>query len=251
MQLRALLLTFSILLPVPGPVSALTEGRRQVAVAAASNLSRVFQTVGAEFEKDTGIHPVFSYGSTATLTRQIENGAPWDVIAAADTEHIEELERRGMLANGSTAIYATGVLALWIPNANSPVRRTEDLTNASIRVIAMAKPELAPYGMAARETLDRLGIRRRVESKLVYAENISMAKQYGVTGNADAVFTALALMKPDDAGRTIQISESLHQPIRQALGIVAASKNQALARQFADYLVTGKGHRTLLNSGYR
>lgn len=242
-------MAFSILLLPPGSLPA--GQQRQVAVAAASNLSDVFQRIGAAFEKETSIHPVFSFGSTATLTRQIENGAPWDVIAGADTEHIDLLDSRGLLAKGSRAVYATGILALWLPTPESPVWRPEDLISPSVRVISMAKPELAPYGLAAKETLEHAGIITQVERKLVYAENISMAKQYGSTGNADAVFTALSLIRPSDTGRTITISETFHQPIRQALGIIAASKNQASARQFADYLLTGRGHQTLLQSGYR
>jgi molybdate transport system substrate-binding protein len=248
MSRLAILLAFSILSPAP---EFAQTAKRQIAVAAAANLSQVIRAVGADFERDTGIHPVFSFGSTAALTRQIENGAPWDVFAAADTEHVDELDRKGFLTKGSRAVYATGILALWLTSPDGSVRRLQDLADPSLHVIALAKPELAPYGLAARQTLDRLGIRHKVESKLVYAENVSMAKQYGVTGDADAVFTALALMKHDDGGLVIRIPEEFHQPIRQALGIVAASKNQALARQFADYLLTGRGHEVLLKSGYR
>jgi molybdate transport system substrate-binding protein len=207
--------------------------------------------VGAAFESATGIHTVFSFGSTARLTQQIENGAPWDVIAAADTEHMDQLDGKRLLTPGSKAIYATGMLALWIPNGGSPVQRLEDLTNPAVHVIAIAKPELAPYGLAARATLQRLGIWQKVESKVVYAENINMAKQYGATGNADAVFTASSLVIAEKAGRVIQVPESLHRPVRQALGILAASKNQALARQFTAFLLTGKGHEILLQHGYR
>src|SRR5580700_8509120 len=89
--------------------------RREVTVAAAANLSEVFQDVGRQFEAATGIHPVFSFASTAQLAVQIENGAPFDVYAAADVEHVEQLEKKGLLVPGSRAVYATGILALWIP----------------------------------------------------------------------------------------------------------------------------------------
>ena len=225
--------------------------KKEVTVAAASNLTQVFGLVGAEFEKRTGVHPVFSFGSTASLAQQISSGAPWDVFAAADTEHADQLERAGLLVKGSRAVYATGILSLWIPNGATPVTRLEDLAGAAVRVIALAKPELAPYGLAATETLIHLGVWAKVEPKIVYAGNISMAKQYGVTGNADAVFTAAALLGAEDGGRVIQVPETLHQPIRQALGIVAASQNQGLARQFTDFVITGQGHAILLQHGYR
>jgi molybdate transport system substrate-binding protein len=253
MPRRPALLAVSVLIVAPYLAAPGYAGaaKPELAVAAAANLTEAFGVLGAEFEKAAGIHLVVSFGSTASLTRQIENGAPWDLFAAADTEHVEQLDRKGLLVTGSRAVYATGILALWLPSLASPVNRLEDLTHPAVRVIAVAKPELAPYGLATRESLQRLGIWGAVEPKMVYAENISMAKQYGATGNADAVFTAYALLRGNDGGRVIQVPEELHRPVRQALGIVAASKKQALARQFADFLLTGRGHAILLQHGYR
>src|SRR6202140_1429775 len=126
----------------PGP-AATTE----ITVAAAANLNDVFQRVGPQFEAQTGIHPVFSFGSTAQLAQQIEHGAPFDVFAAADTKHVEELDQKGLVLNGSRAVYARGVLALWIPTpSKTRVSRIEDLVSNDVRFIAVAKPELAPYG---------------------------------------------------------------------------------------------------------
>ena len=123
--------------------------------------------------------------------------------------------------------------------------------NLEVKVIALAKPELAPYGQAARESLQKLGIWNKVESRVVYADNISMAKQYGTSGNADArLLTAYSLVLKEP-GKVIQVSEQLHTPIDQALGIVAASKHQDAARLFVDFLLTGKGREILHSSGYR
>ena len=119
----------------------------QVTVAAAANLIEAFNFLGPEFEARTGIHAVFSFASTAQLTRQIENSAPFDVIAAADAAHVDQLDREGLLAPGSRAVYATGVLALWIPPGSKvAVARLEDLTSPDVHIIAVAKPDLAPYG---------------------------------------------------------------------------------------------------------
>jgi molybdate transport system substrate-binding protein len=225
--------------------------KREVTVAAAANLSDVFQQVGTQFELATNIHPVFSFASTAQLAVQIENGAPFDVYAAADVEHVDQLTKKGLLTAGSKGVYATGILVLWIPpQSTAPVNRLEDLVHPAVKVIALAKPELAPYGLAARETLQKLGIWSQVESKVVYADSISMAKQYGSSGNADAVFTAYSLVLKE-SGKVIQVSDELHPPIDQALGIVAASKNQAAAREFVNFLLTGKGRDIMRNSGYR
>jgi molybdate transport system substrate-binding protein len=222
-----------------------------VTVGAAANLNEVFQAIGPQFEAATGVHPVFSFASTAQLALQIENGAPYDVYAAADVEHVDQLDKKALLLPGSRAVYATGILALWIPPGSAAkIDRIEDLLQPSVKVIALAKPELAPYGLAARQTLQRAGIWDRVQPKIVYADNINMAKQYGASGNADAVFTAYSLVLKN-GGKVIQVDEKLHDPIDQALGIVAASKHQKEARQFVDFLLKGKGREMLGNSGYR
>ena len=222
-----------------------------VTIAAAANLTDVFQVIGQRFEAATGIHPVFSFGSTAQLTQQIENSAPFDVFAAADATHVDELDQRGLLLAGSRAVYARGVLALWIPaGASGDIDGIEDLVKPEVRFIAIAKPELAPYGDAAVETLRRLGLWSRVQTKVVYAENINAARQYGSSRNADAVFTAYSLVL-HEPGEVLAVDESLHQPIEQELAIVANSRHKPEASKLVDFLLHGEGAKILLNSGYR
>ena len=222
-----------------------------VTVAAAANLTQVLTTAGPKFESEAGIHPVFSFASTAQLTQQIENGGPFDVFLAADASHVEDLDHKHLLVSGSRAVYAVGVLALWIPPKSSgAVNDIEDLASDEVKTIAIAKPELAPYGEAAVETLKTAGLWDKVQPKIVYAENIAMARQYGDSGNADAVFTAYSLVLRD-AGKVIQVDSKMHKPIDQALGIVAASMHQAEARKFADFLLKGSGRDVLREFGYR
>ena len=225
--------------------------KREVTVAAAANLSAVFQQVGPRFEAETGIHPVFSFASTAQLTQQIENSAPFDIFAAADSQHVDDLDLRGLLTPGSRTIYARGVLALWIP-PRSPARmdRIEDIDSPTVHVIAIANPQLAPYGEAATETLRRLGLWDKVRSKVVYAENISMAKEYGTSKNADAVFTAYSLVLHEN-GQVLRVDGNLHAPIDQELGIIAKSSRQDEARQFAAFLLAGNGRGILNSFGYQ
>src|SRR3569623_1376595 len=196
-------------------IAGAQTAKREVAVAAAANLNAVFQTLGPQFQAETGIHPVFSFASTAQLAAQIDNGAPFDVFAGADTEHVAALEKKSRIVPGSRAVYATGILALWIP-PDSPVSvsKPADLAQPAVKVIAIAKPELAPYGLAARETLQRLGIWNQVESRIVYADNINMAKQYGSSGNADAVYTAYSLVLKE-RGRVIHVDGKMHSHIEQ------------------------------------
>jgi len=227
--------------PAPSP---------ELNIAAAANLTEVFTQLGPRFEHDTGIHPTFSFASTGQLGQQIENGAPFDVFAAADSEHVAALDRKGLLTPGTRAVYARGVLALWIPESGkATVDRVQDLAQPGVRVIAIAKPELAPYGQASVDTLQKLGIWEQVKPKVVYAENISMAKQYGTSKNADAVFTAYSLVL-HEAGKVMKVDETLHKPIDQELGIVEKSTRQESAKKFVAYLLTGAGKSILAGYGY-
>src|SRR5271170_4063749 len=222
----------------------------EITVAAAANLTEMSQTLGSEFEAQYKIHPVFSIGSTAQLATQIENSAPFDVFLSADAEHVDKLDHAGLLAPGSSSVYAVGVLALWIPpGSKAHVSKLEDLKGSDVKVIALANPKLAPYGAAAVETLQHAGIWDAVNAKIVYAENISMAKQYGTSKNADAVFTAYSLVLKE-SGLVIQVDEALHQPIVQKLGIVARSQHIEDAQKFTRFVLGSSGRAILTRYGY-
>jgi molybdate transport system substrate-binding protein len=221
--------------------------KSEITVAAAANLVDVFGQIGLQFEAETGIHPVFSFASTAQLTQQIENSAPFDVFAAADSEHVAKLEREKLLVPGSRAVYAMGVLAMWIPpGSKGQVSRLEELATPSVRVIAIANPQLAPYGRAALDLLERQANWQQVKPKIVYAENISMAKQYGKSNNADVVFTAYSLVLRE-GGKVIRVSS---EGLQQEVAIVAASQRRPEAQKFVDFLLHGKGREMLSQFGY-
>jgi molybdate transport system substrate-binding protein len=217
-------------------------------VAAAANLTGVFDQIGQAFTRQTRVHVVFSYGSTAQLTQQIENAAPFDVFAAADTVHVDQLVRAGRILPESRVVYARGRLALWSPHES--VKKLDDLTQPSVRFIAIARPEAAPYGEAAVESLKSLGIWEKVQQKVVYASNINMAKQYAATGNADAAFTAYSLVQ-HEPGSVIIVDEKLHQPIDQAAGIVSTCSRMGDARRFVSFLTGEQGRSILESFGYQ
>jgi molybdate transport system substrate-binding protein len=230
---------------------AQNPSKPEITVAAAANLTEVAQTLGAEFEAQTKIHPVFSFASTAVLTTQIENSAPFDVFLSADAEHIDKLDHEGLLAPGSNAVYGVGVLALWIPpSSKAHVGKIEDLKANDVHVIALANPKLAPYGAAAVEALQHVGLWDQLKDKIVYAENISMAKEYGTSKNADAVFTAYSLVLKE-GGQVIQVDEALHTPIVQKLGILAHSQHSDSAQSFTRFLTNGGGRAVLARYGYK
>jgi len=224
--------------------------RSELVVAAAANLTDAFAEVGPRFTSKTGIRVVFSFGATADLARQIENGAPFDVFAAADTTHVELLERKGLITPGTRALYARGRLVMWIPSGSTlKAVQIGDITAKEFERVAVAKPDIAPYGQATVESLRALGIWSQVEPKVIYGQNVSQTKQYAATGNAEVAFIPLALVKPGE-GTYIEVNEESHKPINQALGIVKDSPKQAAARQFVDFLLSTEGQELLSSHGY-
>ena len=230
---------------------ATKNGQQDLTIAAASNLTDAFAEIGPKFTSKTGIRVVFSFGSTTDLAKQIENGAPFDVFTAADSEHVEQLETKGLLTPGTRAIYARGRLVMWLPpGSNLKPERIQDITAKPFERIAIAKPDVAPYGRAAVGSLRALGIWNDIEGKVIYAQNVSQAKQYTATGNAEVAFIPLALVKMGE-GSYLEIGDELHQPIDQALGIIRESTKQKAARRFVDFLLSAEGRDLLAKNGYR
>ena len=222
----------------------------KLTVAAASNLMGAFDEIAAGFHRKTGIEVVLSYGSTAQLARQIDNGAPFDVFAAADTSHIDELASKGRIVADTKAVYARGQLALWVPHGEKlGFREIKDLAGPQIRFVAIAQPNLAPYGSAAVEALKASGQWPAIEPKVVYGSNIGVARQYAETGNADAAFTAYSLVM-NESGTVLKVEPKLYPSIGQSAGIVASSQHIGAAGQFMAFLLGADGAAILANHGY-
>ena len=226
------------------------ESAPKLTVAAAANLTDVFAEVRRAFQAQTGVEVVFSYGSTAELTQQIDNGAPFDLFASADTEHVDSLVSDGKLTRDGRAVYALGQLALWVPHSEqNGLRELKDLASKPVRYIAIAQPVLAPYGQASVEALKNAHLWDAVQLKVVYANSISAAKQLAASGNADTAFTAYSLVL-HDKGTVIKIDPHLYHPIEQALGIVASSEQIDEAKRFRAFLLGAEGRMILAKSGY-
>jgi molybdate transport system substrate-binding protein len=218
----------------------------QLTVAAASNLTPAFDRIGAEFTAETGIPVVFSYAATTILARQVEESAPFDVFAAADNAHVDRLAATGRIVPESRAVYARGQLAVWAPGG--AVRELSDLAGPQVRFVAIAQPQLAPYGAAAIEALKAAGLWEAVQPKLVYANNISQARQFAASGNADAAFTAYSLVMQESG--VVRPDARLYGAIEQAIGVIAASPRRKDARRFTEFVLGPRGHAILAEHGY-
>jgi len=219
-------------------------------VSAAADLTPAFEELGKLFTNNTGIKVTFNFGSTGQLTQQIEQGAPVDLLAAANVSFIEELERQNLILQDTKTLYAQGRITLWTRSDSSlRLDRIEDLANPEVRRIAIANPEHAPYGEAARQALESAGIWERVSSRLVFGENISQALQYAETGNVDAAIVALSL-SVNSKGRWVLISDQLHKPLNQAFAVIRGTRHEAEARRFATFINSTEGRPVMRKYGF-
>ncbi len=196
-------------------------------VAAASDLAPIESPLKAIFEREN-VKIRFVLGSSGQLASQIRHGAPYDVYLSANEAFVNDLREQKLLVE--TARYATGRLAA--------------LEGAEVRHIAVANPAHAPYGVAAREALEAAGLWRRLEGKIVLAENVRQTVQFVESGNADAALTAWSLVKGKP--RAVKLPEF----VIQAGGVVAASRNQQLGGRFLRLLRSPEGRKILAAAGF-
>src|ERR1044072_125697 len=166
--LAAFLLALACVTACKDKTPATTASQGDLTVAAASDLTPVFEELGREFESANKTKVVFVFGSTGMLTRQIENGAPFDMFAAANVSYIDELEQKGLIIPDSKTVYARGRITFWTPpDSNLRLENIRDLARPEVQSVAIANPDHAPYGLAARQALETAGIWEQVKPKLV------------------------------------------------------------------------------------
>ena len=225
----------------------------EVSAAVAANFTAPMQQIAAEFEKGTSNTVKLSFGSTGKFYAQISNGAPFDVLVAADSATPQRLEQDGLAAAGSSFVYALGKLVLWSAQPGYVDDKGEILHQASYSKLAIADPKLAPYGSAAQETLVNLKLWEAVQGRLVTGENIAQAYQFAATGNAELGFIALSQVMSDGkvgAGSYWLVPASLYNPIRQSAVLLSGAKDMSTAQAFLDFLKGKQAAAIIRNYGY-
>lgn len=224
-------------------------------VAAASNFAEAATRITAAFETETGHQVRISLGSTGKLYAQIRAGAPFDVLLAADQISPKKLDNEGLAVTGSRFTYAVGRLTLWSADPDRIKGDPKGMLEASgIRSIAIANPALAPYGLAARQALKKLGVWPEVKPRIVTAENVGQAFALTATGNAELGFVATPLLE-GPRGKAIggsrwDVPSHLHAPIRQDAVLIRRSETNAAARAFLAYLRGAKARAIMTRLGY-
>jgi len=228
-----------------GPVLA-----GEVTVAVASNFLTTMQDLARDFQAETGHTVRIVNGSTGMLYAQISKGAPYDVFLSADQVRVLMLVDVGKLLNGNQKPYALGKLVLY---ARGKGVLAEDirasLTNKTLRHFAMADPSTAPYGLAARQVLEHIGLESVIEEKAVLGANIGQTFGFVKTGNAEIGFVALSQAMAM-GGEWLDISPDAYSPIVQGAGLLIHAKGNEAAREFYDYLSGDAAHAVLVKSGY-
>lgn len=246
---QALLLLFFLLVAC-GERVGLSTPAEPLLVAAASDLQFAFTEIGERFEAETGQKVTFTFGSTGNLTTQIENGAPFDILAAANVSFVDRLTEQGLTIPDTQQLYAQGRIVL-VVNRDSGVQATslEDLLDPAITRIAIANPEHAPYGVAAREALQSAGIWAEIEQKVVLGENVSQTLQFVQTGDAPVGIVALSIADVPEVTGTLLPAE-LHEPINQALAVIRSTTNEEAARAFIDFVNSPAGRDIMKRYGF-
>lgn len=243
----ALALVAGLALPVPA-----AGGEATVAVAA--NFAEVVERLEERYERETGHALTVAIGSTGKLYAQIANGAPFDVFLAADQARPQRLEKEGLAVTASRFTYATGRLTLW---SREPGRVGSDgaatLEEGDFRLLAIANPELAPYGAAARRALESLGLWQGLRGKLVMGETIGQAHAMVASGNAELGLVALSyLVSPRNEvrGSRWDVPADLYPPIRQDAVLLKRAAGNAAARGFLDFLRSQEAKDLIEAYGY-
>jgi len=225
----------------------------EVRVAAASDLNFAMKEIIPEFERDTGYRVRLTQGSSGNFYAQIVNGAPFDVFLSADLTYPRRLEQAGQAVAGSTFVYGVGRIALWVPN-RSPLNLDkfgmQALIGSSVKKIAIANPEHAPYGRAAIAAMERANVLDQAKNRLVLGENISQAAQFVQSGSADIGVIALSIALSDpmrNAGRYWLIPPDTYPRMEQAAVLV---KPGTAARAFCEWLRGAKARKVLEKYGF-
>jgi molybdate transport system substrate-binding protein len=229
---------------------------REISVAAAADLSAALQEIAANYEKRIGVTVKLSFGASGALTQQILNGAPFDVFFSADMDYPRQLIAGGQAESATLYRYAVGRLVLWVP-ADSPLdvehKGMDVLLDPSVKKIAMANPQHAPYGRAAAAALKHYGLYEKVSDRLVLGENVSQAAQFVESGNAQAGFVALAhAVAPamQGKGKYWMVPAEAYPPLDQGVVVISRSTHRQDAVAFLEYVKTAEVTAVLRRYGF-
>jgi molybdate transport system substrate-binding protein len=250
------LLSLSLIAALAAPGLAPAAEPRSISVAAAANLKPALEEIAALFQaRNPGVEVKATFGASGIFFAQIANGAPFDLFLSADAEFPARLAEQG-LAEGKPFAYAHGKLVVWVPRDSKldlEGKGLAALADPSVQRIAIANPEVAPYGRAARAALEKAGLQESLKGRIVMGQSVNQAAQFAQSGNAQAAFLPLSLTRVPPLsveGRAWPVPASSYTRIEQAGVVLRGTKQAELAREFVAFLLGDEGRRVLASFGY-
>jgi molybdate transport system substrate-binding protein len=225
-------------------------------VAVAANLNFAMPEIAAEFKRRTGGEAKLAFGASGNFSRQIRAGAPFELFLSADEANVRLLVDAGR-TEGEGVVYAVGRLVLFAPTVSAVQVDPElaglaaAIASGAARKVAIANPELAPYGRAAREALQKKGLWDALAGRIVLGENVNQTAQFALTGGVEAAFIPYSIViAPNfkDRGRWVPVPETLHEPIRQQMVLVKGAGGTA--RRLYDFVRSPEGRAILERYGF-
>jgi molybdate transport system substrate-binding protein len=223
-----------------------------VRVAAAADLAVAFKEIGSAFEQSSGKKVEMTFGSTGLLAKQIVEGAPFDVFAAANVSYVDDVVRAGACNEESRSLYAKGRIVMWSKDRAAIPATLDGLRDPKYAKIAIANPDHAPYGRAAQQAMTTAGVWSAVEPRAVYGENVQQTLMFAQSGNAEVAIVALSLAVAG-GGSYVLVDDGLHAPLDQAMVVCKGGSRGGKpneARAFIDYVASEPGRAIMRRYGF-
>lgn len=227
---------------------------KDIQVAVAANFTAPMKQIAQQFEKTSGYKVSLAFGSSGKFFAQIQNGAPYEIFLSADQAKPIAMEKAGLMVPGSRFTYAIGTLALWSPKAGVVKDGGEPLQSGQFNKLSLANPKLAPYGLAATQTLEKMHLTAATRAKWVQGENISQTYQFVASGNADIGFVALSQIMSNgkiSSGSSWLVPSEYYSPIRQDAVLLKAGADDAGAKALLSYLQSDAARAIIHAYGYK
>lgn len=225
----------------------------EVRVAVASNFAAPLERIAAQFQQESGHTLKMSSGSSGKFYAQITAGAPFDVLLSADDSIPKRLLQEGKAVEGSRFVYAIGRLVLWSAQPDFVDAKGAVLNKGNFNKLAIADPRVAPYGVAAKETLEKLTMWNAMQERLVKGENITQTYQFAASENAELAFIALSEIMRDgkiSTGSWWLVPAEFHKPIKQSAVQLVSAQDPAAAKAFLSFLKSEKAAAIIRSFGY-
>ncbi len=232
------------------PTNTATESGEKITVAAAADLVLAFKDIEAVYEQATGNDAEITYSSSGTAREQINNGAPYDVYASANIKYVDDLIEQDKIIAETKELYAIGRVGIATLVGNSlQITDASDLLKPEYIKIAIADPSHAPYGVAAKEALESLGVWDKLEDKMVYGKDIQDVLTQLKTGNVEAALISLSVVNKDEVNFLL-LDDNLHNPLKQAIAVVKGTEHEQAAREFIKFVNGEQGRDIMKKYGF-